>query len=179
MPLLLRTPRLDLVPMTVALVEAVMNGRRDDAERLVGARMPARWPNRELIERAFSASLGAITADPEVRLWGDRVMIVRPEGSEPRVVGSVVFHGVPGDDGIAEIAYGVEEASQGQGYATEAVLASVEWALGHPRVRAVQAATFGWHRPSVRVIEKAGMVHVGSRDHETMGELLVYERRAR
>jgi hypothetical protein len=31
----------------------------------------------------------------------------------------------------------------------------------------------------VRVIEKAGMVHVGSRDHETMGELLVYERRAR
>jgi len=62
MPPLLRTPRLDLVPMTVAIVEAVMNGRRDDAERLVGARMPARWPNRELIERAFTASLAAIRA---------------------------------------------------------------------------------------------------------------------
>jgi RimJ/RimL family protein N-acetyltransferase len=73
----------------------------------------------------------------------------------------------------------VEEASQGQGYATEAVQASLDWALAHPGVRAVQAATFGWHRPSVRVIEKVGMLHVGSRDHETMGELLVYERRAR
>jgi RimJ/RimL family protein N-acetyltransferase len=175
---LLRTPRLDLVPMTVAIVEAVMRGRRDDAERLVGASMPVRWPNRELIERAFTASLAAITADPEVRLWGDRVMIVRPDSGEPRVVGSVVFHGLPDDDGVAEIAYGVEEASQGLGYATEAVQASLDWALGHPRVRAVQAATFGWPRPSLRVIEKVGMVHVGTREHETMGELLVYERRA-
>jgi ribosomal-protein-alanine N-acetyltransferase len=192
---LLRTLRLDLVPMSVALVEAVMAGRREEAERLVGARMPSRWPNRELIERAFPASLEAIRADPEVRLWGDRAMIARggdgaasgiagslADGvadveAEARVVGSVVFHGLPSDDGIAEIAYGVEEASQGLGYATEAVAASIEWALSHPHVRAVQAATFGWHRPSLRVIEKVGMVVVGSREHDTMGELVVYERR--
>lgn len=165
--------------MTFGIVEAVMRGRREDAERLVGARMPARWPNRELIERAFTASLEAIAADPEVRLWGDRVMVLRAADAEPRVVGSVVFHGLPGDDGIAEIAYGVEEASQGLGYATEAVAASLDWALAHDRVRVVQAATFAWHRPSIRVIEKCGMVLVGSREHDTMGELQVYERRAR
>jgi RimJ/RimL family protein N-acetyltransferase len=163
--------------MTVALVEAVMRGRRDDAERLVGARMPARWPNRELIERAFTASLEAIAEKPEVRLWGDRVMIFQPPSGEGRVVGSVVFHGRPDDDGVAEIAYGVEESSQGLGYATEAVEASLSWALGHPQVQSVQAATFAWHRPSLRVIEKVGMVHVGARDHETLGELLVYEKR--
>lgn len=180
---LLRTSRLDLVPMTVGLVEAVIHGRREEAERLVRARMPARWPNRELIERAFTVSLDDIRADPEVRLWGDRAMIARGEDAgageerEPRVVGSVVFHGLPGDDGVAEIAYGVEEGSQGQGYATEAVAASVDWALGHPRVHAVQAATFAWHVPSLRVIEKVGMVVVGTRDHDTMGELVVYERR--
>jgi ribosomal-protein-alanine N-acetyltransferase len=173
----LRTARLELLPMTLAVVEAVMNGRREDAERLVQARMPERWPNRELIERAFTASLEAIRADPDVRLWGDRVVIVRSAEREARVVGSVVFHGLPGPDGVAEIAYGVEEASQGQGYATEAVAASVAWALDHPRVVAVQAATFGWHIPSVRVIEKVGMRHVGQREHETMGELLVFERR--
>ncbi len=174
---LLRTPRLELAPMTVAIVEAVMRGKREDAERLVGARMPARWPNRELIERAFTVSLDAIWANPEVRLWGDRVMIVRPPEGEARVVGSVVFHGQPGDEGIAEIAYGVEESSQGMGYATEAVEACLGWALGHERVLAVQAATFGWHRPSLRVIEKVGMVQVGAREHETLGELLVYEKR--
>ncbi|HEY8089516.1 MAG TPA: GNAT family N-acetyltransferase, partial [Polyangiaceae bacterium] len=171
----LRTPRLELVPMTLPMVEAVMLGRREDAESLVSARMPDRWPNRELVERAFTASLDAIRAEPEVRLWGDRVLIAR--APEARVVGSVVFHGQPGDDGVAEIAYGVEEASQGQGYATEAVEACVFWALAQARVRAVQAATFAWHRPSLRVIEKVGMVACGARDHETMGEMLVFERR--
>ncbi len=170
------TRRLKLLPMTLPLVEAVMRDRRDEAERLVGARMPERWPNRELIERAFSASLDSIRADPEATLWGDRVLITRTEG-EDRVVGSVVFHGRPGHDGVAEIAYGVEEASQGRGYATEAVGACIAWALGQESVRAVQAATFAWHRASLRVIEKVGMVPAGVREHETLGELLVFERR--
>jgi RimJ/RimL family protein N-acetyltransferase len=174
---ILRTSRLELVPMTLAMVEAVILGRREEAERLVSARMPDRWPNRELVERAFTASLDVIRTLPEVRLWGDRVMVLRdgPNG-DARVVGSVVFHGRP-DDGIAEIAYGVEESSQGQGFATEAVAASVAWALRERGVHAVQAATFAWHRPSIRVIEKVGMKQVGCREHEVLGEMLVFERR--
>lgn len=174
---ILRTARLELVPMTLPMVEAVMLGRREDAEQLVEARMPARWPNRELVERAFTASLEAIRAQPEVRLWGDRVMISRGPEGEPRVIGSVVFHGQPGEDGIAEIAYGVEDASQGLGFATEGVQACLGWALGQPGVRAVQAATFPWHRPSLRVIEKVGMTEVGRREHDLLGEMLVFERR--
>jgi ribosomal-protein-alanine N-acetyltransferase len=173
---LLRTARLDLVPMTLAMVEAVMFGRKEEAERLVGARMPLRWPNNELVERAFTASLEAIRAQPEVRLWGDRVLILRGPIDEARVVGSVVFHGRP-DDGVAEIAYGVEEASQGLGYATEAVAASLAWALAGVGIEAVQAATFAWHVPSLRVIGKVGMTRVGTRDHETMGEMVVFEKR--
>jgi ribosomal-protein-alanine N-acetyltransferase len=173
---LLRTARLDLVPMTLPMVEAVMLGHKEDAERAIDAHMPPRWPNRELVERAFSASLEAIRAQPAVRLWGNRVLVARAPDGERRVVGSVVFHGRP-DDGIAEIAYGVEEASQGQGYATEAVTASVAWALEEDGVVAVQAATFDWHVPSLRVIRKVGMTRVGTRDHDTMGELAVFERR--
>lgn len=176
---LLLTPRLRLVPVTVEMVEAVMFGRREDAEALVQARMPERWPNPDLVERAFTVSLEAIRADPEVRLWGDRVMVLPGTGGEPdRVVGSVVFHGRPGPEGVAEIAYGVEEASQGLGYATEAVGASLDWAFAQPGVRAVQAATFAWHLPSLRVIEKCGMARVGTREHEVLGEMLVFERRA-
>jgi ribosomal-protein-alanine N-acetyltransferase len=174
---LLRTARLELVPMTLAMVEAVMLGRKEDSEEFVRARMPQRWPNHELIERAFPISLEEMRADPVARLWGARVLVV-PDADERRVVGSVVFgHGMPGRDGIAEIAYGVEEASQGQGYAKEAVSACVEWALEQPGVAAVQAATFAWHHPSLRVLASARMVQVGVRDHETMGELLVFERR--
>jgi RimJ/RimL family protein N-acetyltransferase len=193
------------------MVEAVLLGRREEAERLARARMPERWPNPELVERAFAMPLERIRAESTSRLWGARVMIaVPPAGRDPpdqpgagrdppdqpgagrdppdkpgaeksdrRVVGSIVFRGEPDELGIAEIAYGVEEQSQGQGYATEAVRASVAWALGHPTgvVKAVQAATFAWHRASVRVLEKVGMTVIGLRDHETMGEMVVYERR--
>ncbi len=176
-PDILRTKRLELVPMTLEMVEAVMSGRRADAERLVSAHMPGRWPNPELVERAFTASLDSIRSEPLSCLWGNRVMIAQPEGGQRFVVGSVVFHGAPGREGIAEIAYGVEEGSQGRGYASEAVDACVSWALAQERVRAVQAATFAWHQPSLRVLAKVGMMPIGSRDHETMGEMLVFERR--
>jgi RimJ/RimL family protein N-acetyltransferase len=172
---LLVTPRLVLEPVTLAVAEAVILGHRDQAERLVRARVPDKWPNRALVERAFTASLSDIRADPEKRLWGDRVIIARD--GERRVVGSVVFHGRPDDNGIAEVAYGIEEESQGQGLATEATQACVEWALAQPMVRAVQATTFPWHQASLRVIEKVGMTPVGTREHEIMGEMLVFERR--
>ncbi|MGH7271453.1 MAG: GNAT family N-acetyltransferase [Polyangiaceae bacterium] len=183
----LQTSRLELVPMTLQMVEAVMSDRRDDSEAFAHARMPERWPNRELIERAFPVSLDELRADPERRLWGARVMIASAGASiagadvsqsERRVVGSIVFHdGKPGPDGIAEIAYGVEEGSQRRGYATEGVSACIAWALAQEGVSAVQAATFAWHSASLRVIENVGMKRVGVREHETMGEMLVYERR--
>jgi ribosomal-protein-alanine N-acetyltransferase len=172
----LRTERMELEPMPLELVEAVILGRRDVAERILEASLPAMWPNRALVERAFCASLDAIRADPETRLWGDRLMILRGPRGERRIVGSVVFHGRPAD-GVAEVAYGVEEGSQGIGLATEATRACVEWALAEPSIVAVQATTVPWHTASLRVIEKVGMQPVGVREHEVLGELRVFERR--
>jgi ribosomal-protein-alanine N-acetyltransferase len=159
--------------MSLAFVEAVMTGDRVRAEEAAGAKLPAQWPNRELVERAFYASLENIRSDPDARLWGDRLCIMR-EG-ERRVIGSVVFHGRPDRDGIAEVGYGIEEASQGSGLATEATRACVEWAFAQPFVKAVRASTFSWHKPSLRVMAKLGMHHVGTEQHETLGELLVFE----
>jgi len=174
--MVLRTPRLSLEPISLPLVEAVILGHRQAAERMLDADLPDTWPNRALVERAFCASLEAIRADPATRLWGDRLMVRRDDRGKRRVVGSVVFHGWP-DDGVAEVAYGVEDGSQGEGFATEATQASVEWALHEPGIVAVQATTVPWHTASLRVIAKLAMVPVGVRDHEILGELLVFERR--
>jgi len=171
----LLTERLELVPITLPFVEAAMESDRCRLEQLVNAPLPRRWHGRALIERAFPASLTDIRADPEARLWGDRLMILRSR--DRRIVGSVIFHGRPGPDGIAEVGYGVEDESQGLGYATEAVACSLRWALEQPGVRAVQATTFQWHRASLRVIEKCKMVRVGSREHEMLGELTIFELR--
>lgn len=168
----LYTPRLELRPITVAVVEAMMEGRRADAEAAVDARLPDAWPGRALVEQAFSASLERIRANPNVRLWGDRVMITR-EGR--RVVGSVVFHGAPDDQGMIEIAYGVESGSQQRGYASEGTRACLDWALTQPGVRVVRATTPPWHSASRRVLEKLGMQVCGSCEHPLLGELLEYE----
>ncbi len=168
------TARLELVPITVAVVEAVLDGDRARAERLLGATMPHAWPNRALIERAFYASPAAIRENPEVRLWGDRVLITRERTR--RVVGSVIFHGAPDAEGSVEVAYGIEEDSQRQGYATEATRASVEWAFEQREVTVVRAATPPWHIASQKVLERCGLAKVGDRD-SPLGELWEYERR--
>ncbi|MBI5516898.1 MAG: GNAT family N-acetyltransferase [Deltaproteobacteria bacterium] len=179
MDTVLHTERLELVPITVAMVEAFLHGRRADAEALVDARLPGQWPNRDLVERAFSADLVAIRANPDHRLWGDRVMVDR---ALRRVVGSVVFHGGPEggpgggpEVGTVEVAYGVERDAQGKGYATEGVRAQVAWALGQEGVRLVKATTFPIHRASRRVLEKCGFRQARVIEHDVFGEALEYE----
>jgi [ribosomal protein S5]-alanine N-acetyltransferase len=167
----LLTPRLELRPISLPLVVAVLEGRRrSDVEAMLGAELPWSWPGRALVEQAFRASLEAIVADPETRLWGDRLMITRD--APPRAVGSVVFHGRPKVDGVCEVAYGIEEMSQGRGYATEAVSACLEWALAQPECRVVEARTMRWHKASVHLLEKLGMSK-----REEQGDALVYEKR--
>ncbi len=169
----LATPRLLLEPISLALVEAVFRGDRSELERLADATVPEAWPGRALVERAFCADITQIRAAPEIRLWGDRLVVTR----EPRVVvGSVIFHGRP-EDGVAEVGYGVEESFQRQGYATEATRACVEWALVQDGVHTVTATTPPWHTASIRVLEKSGLVRVASEEHEMLGEVLRFTRR--
>lgn len=169
----LETPRLRLVPVTLDAIEAVLDHDRARAEAVVGAHFPDEWPNDDLVALGFPFSRAALRADPDRRLWGDSLVLLR---DEPRVVGSVVFHGHPAD-GIAEVAYSIEDRSRGKGYASEATRACVEWALGQRDILAVQATTFPWHVASLGVIRHLGMTKVGVRDHDTLGELLVFERR--
>ena len=55
-------------------------------------------------------------------------------------------------------------------------MASVEWALAQPECRLVQATTFPWNVPSIRVLEKIGMKRVDTRDHDLLGEMWIFER---
>jgi RimJ/RimL family protein N-acetyltransferase len=167
------TPRLRLVPISLAAIEAVLDHDKPRAEHLVGARFPDGWPNDPLLDVGFPYSRQAIRAAPEIRLWGDSLIILR---DAPRVVGSVVFHGHP-QDGVAEIGYSIEDQSRGNGLASEATRACVDWALAQPGITAVQATTFPWHVASLGVIRHLGMRQIATREHDTLGELLVFERR--
>ena len=165
------TERLLLEPVTVDMIDAAMSNDWTRLEVLANARGPSAYPGPELFHRGFGWSIERIRRNPEWRLWGDRLMITRV--GERRIVGSVVFHGHPDEDGVADIGYGVDDALRGRGIATEATLACIRWALDQPAVLAVTATIHSLNVPSQRVAEKVGMTRVGSRD-EPFGELLNY-----
>jgi RimJ/RimL family protein N-acetyltransferase len=165
------TDRLRLVPITLDAILAVIDHDKSRAEALVGAAFPASWPSDELLVSGFPYARDAIVADPETRLWGDSLVLL-----ENRVIGSVVFHGHP-SDGVAEVGYAIQDAYRKNGFAVEATRACVDWALTQPGIAAVQATTFEWHLASLGVIRGIGMQQVATRDHDTLGSLLVFERR--
>lgn len=72
------------------------------------------------------------------------------------VIGTVGFKGPPDEAGVVEVAYGIVPAFRGQGYATEAAAAAVDWAFADDRVRRARAHTLPTPNASTRVLTKCG-----------------------
>ncbi|KQV16579.1 MULTISPECIES: GNAT family N-acetyltransferase [unclassified Kitasatospora] len=84
-------------------------------------------------------------------------------------IGGIGFHGGPDENGGVEVGYGLAEATRGQGYATEAVLA----VLAHARSAGAlvfRAETTTDNPASQGVLRKAGLALV-----RTDGDSLHYE----
>lgn len=77
------------------------------------------------------------------------------------VIGSCGYKGPPGREAVVEIAYGVDPAYQGRGYATEAAGALIAFAFGSGRVRLVRAHTRPEESASTRVLTKCRFKRVG------------------
>jgi RimJ/RimL family protein N-acetyltransferase len=82
------------------------------------------------------------------------------ERESEAAVGGCAFKGPPDANGVVEIAYGIEEAYRGRGYAKEAAAALTEFALG-AGARHVIAHTRPENGASPRVLEHCGFVCVG------------------
>ena len=81
------------------------------------------------------------------------------------VIGDIGFHGPPNETGTVEIGYRVILDRRGRGYATEAAVAIVDWALSRPNVRAVVAGCDSrGNDPSVRTLERVGFRKTGEVD---------------
>jgi RimJ/RimL family protein N-acetyltransferase len=77
--------------------------------------------------------------------------------SDRVVIGDIGFHGPPNQGGVVTVGYGLAPGARGQGFATEALRAVVDWALAQPEVAWVEADTTHANLPSQRVLERAGM----------------------
>jgi [ribosomal protein S5]-alanine N-acetyltransferase len=149
------TPRLHLIMFREELLSAALEDRARLA-RLLGARVPAEWPNPEMAEAlpAFSLLYAALPALP-----GWLSLIVEP--TEGVLVGDIGFKGLPDAGGAVEVGYGIIPSHRGRGYATEALRAIVVWAFAQPAVLSVVAECLPDNAASIRVLQSAGFLPEG------------------
>jgi [ribosomal protein S5]-alanine N-acetyltransferase len=172
---LIRSSRLDLRSMSPAFLEALLGGRRDDAEAILGARIPEEWPD-EHDERFLRVRLEEMLADSEIQQWVVRGLVAR---RGRLMVGHAGFHGPPGRNGLArpgavEVGYTVFEPFRGRGYAAEAVVALFDWAE-EQGVRDFVASVAPENEPSLAVVRKLGFVRTGEQWDDEDGRELVFE----
>lgn len=75
-------------------------------------------------------------------------------------IGDLCFKGIS-SDGVVELGYGIHSGYEGKGYATEAVIALVQWASSQPAVTQIDAETDPDNIASQKVLAKAGFVANG------------------
>jgi RimJ/RimL family protein N-acetyltransferase len=103
-----------------------------------------------------SASMVVRRAEARVDMRGfGSYQIVRRE--DGLVIGDIGFHGPPDSRGAVTVGYGLAPGARGHGYATESLVALVEWALAQPEVTVVNADANLDNLASQRVMERAGM----------------------
>jgi len=88
---------------------------------------------------------------------GGWVQLSVEERATGRLVGDVGLSPADGEPGVIKIGYTIAPASQGIGYATEAVGALVTYAFDALEAEVVRAYASAANVPSVRVAEKVGM----------------------
>jgi ribosomal-protein-alanine N-acetyltransferase len=164
--------RLDLVPMSLELMEALLDGDLQSAQEMVGYRIPADWP--QVMESVLQFRIPLARAHPDATPLLLLAMVLR---ADPEVVvGRLGFHGPVDDDGMLEIGYEVFPAHRRQGFAREAVVAMFRWAQRDPAVLRFRASVSPGNAPSRNLVTGLGFVEVGSQWDDEDGEETLFER---
>jgi ribosomal-protein-alanine N-acetyltransferase len=166
----IRSRRIDLVSMSPEFIAAVLEGRRAEAETLLGVALPSDYPGER--ERTLKIRQEQLQQDPSTQPWLLRAIISR----QPReLVGHINFHAPPDASGAVEVGYMVLPGHRRRGYATEAVEALFAWAYRQHGVRRFIASVSPDNAASLGVIAKLGFVQTGSQWDDEDGEELVFE----
>jgi ribosomal-protein-alanine N-acetyltransferase len=167
------TPRFELVSMTMAFMQALIERDLATAEREAGAIVPVDLPDE--LEHFLDYRTAQLRADPWIQPWLGRLIVLEDERGR-RVIGTIGFHGPPGDDGRVEVGYRVQPEYRRRGVATEAVRALFDWACREHGVTRFRASTAPDNVASRAVLATFGFRQVGSQIDDIDGLELVFER---
>jgi RimJ/RimL family protein N-acetyltransferase len=167
----IRTPRFELVSMSLGFMEALQAQDVDRASREIGATVPADM--RDGLDHFLEYRSAQLREDPSIQPWLGRVIVLDDVGGR-RIIGSVGFHGPPDDDGRVEVGYRVTPDHRRQGVATEVVRALFDWANREHGVTRFRAATAPDNLASQAVLARFGFRRVGVQMDELDGPELVF-----
>jgi RimJ/RimL family protein N-acetyltransferase len=174
MSIRLSSDRLDLTPFTSEILESMIRGESDTLHTQTGARFSGGIAP-PLMEDALPHFLDRLRGSAPPEWWGwlavDRIL--------GEAIGSVGFAGPPDDDGLVLVGYSVYPRYERMGYGTEAAGILIQWALKQPGITAVRATIPPWNTPSLRVAEKLGMRACGESTDPEVGQVIVFEIKAK
>jgi len=157
--------------MTPAFIQAVLDGRKAEAEGLLGVVIPDGWPDDD--DRYLHMWLRDMIDAPQFAKWRARVLV--PVEGEARMIGHAGFHGPPNEDGMAEMGYTIFPEFRGRGLATEAAQRLMDFAKENGATL-IRASVSPDNAPSLAMTRKLGLVQIGEQMDEIDGLELVFER---
>ena len=168
------TGSIRLVPMTRAVLEAVLADRREEAERVLGISLFAGFPSEG--ERRFLAMrLGQMHEDARFQTWCVHAIVLGGQ-----MVGHAGYHGPPGRNAVdapdaVELGYAIFVPYRGRGYATEAARMLMDMAEQRASIRHFVLAVSPTNAPSLAIVDKLGFLRTGERMDDEDGLEHVFE----
>lgn len=166
----IQSERLDLILLDAPGMDALIAGRKAQAQSLVGFSLPASFPEQHDLE-FLSFRRAQLESTPDWAPWLVRAVVRRDDNF---LVGTITFHGPPGVNGLrapdaVELGYTIRAENRDRGYATEAARAMMRWATEQHNVTHFVSCIEPDNGPSLRVIRKLGFQPTGIVDD---GELI-------
>jgi ribosomal-protein-alanine N-acetyltransferase len=166
---IISTERLDLHPVSLPLIEALLAGDLPVARQLAPYDISERTFDGD--EYVLSLRRAQLQADPAELPWLYRAAVLRETG---QVVARGGFHARPDADGTVEIGYRVQPAWRRQGLATELAAGLIGWGSAQDAARCL-ASTAPGNAASQAVLARLGFVRTGEAMDEVDGLEEVYQ----
>ena len=153
------TSRLTLIAITPEMLLSEKNGDGRLGE-LIQCVIPGNWPPVDWEPHVLDFLLTQFAEHPEQLGWCRYVSFVRPDGGRTLIgtLGAFTRAIRPSE---CEIGYSILAPHEGQGLATEAARALIEYLRGDAGLGSVIAHSFPSLPASIRVMENCGMVFDG------------------
>lgn len=166
----IETPRLALDLLSPAALQAVAEGRLDEASRLAGCDLTG-FPEAERDIAAIRFK--DLAADPGYLSWSLRLLRLKPD---LRFAGHFNFHTRPDPDYLRELAPGAVELGyyvlpefRRLGLAEETARGMIDWAARTHGVGRFIVSISPENTPSVAMARKLGFTRIGGHMDETDG----------